>query len=94
MIEGKPLLNPEEVKDPNINWQDLRFRRRSRVSESSGNEHRFAIGLGVFIVVAFLFLWYAYEVMAYSIERDATQALNEFGIETQEQIDERFPSRH
>ena len=27
-------------------------------------------------------------MVAYSIERDATQALNEFGIETQEQIDE------
>ena len=88
------MLNPGEVKDPNINWQDLRFRRRSRVSEASGIDHRFAIGLVVFIVVALLFPWYPYEVVAYSIERDATQALNEFGIETQEQIDERFPSRH
>lgn len=82
------MLKPDEVKDPNINWQDLRFRQRSRVSEGSGNDHRFAIGLSVFIVVALLFPWYAYEVVAYSIERDTTRALNEFGVETQEQIDE------
>ena len=88
------MLNPDEVKDPNINWQDLSFRRRSRVSEASGNDHRFAIGLGVFIVVALLVPWYAYQVVAYSIERDTTKALNEFGIETQKQIDEGFPSRH
>ena len=49
------MLNPDEVKDPNINWQDLSFRRRSRVSEASGIDHRFAIGLGVFILVALLF---------------------------------------
>ena len=82
------MLNPDKVKDPNINWQDLRFRRRSRVSEGSGNDHRFAIGLGVFILVALLFPWYAYEVVAYSIERDATTALNKFGVETRKQIDE------
>ena len=82
------MLNPDEVKDPNINWQDLSFRRRSRVSEGSGNDHRFAIGLGVFILVALLFPWYAHQVVAYSIERDTTKALNEFGVETQKKIDE------
>ena len=88
------MFNPDEVKDPSINWQDLRFRRWSRVPEGSGNDQRFAIGLDVLILVALLFPWYAYQVVAYSIERDTTKALNEFGVETQKQIDERFPSRN
>ncbi len=45
------MLNPGENQDPNIDWKDLSFRRRSRVSEGSGNDRRFAIGLGVFIFV-------------------------------------------
>lgn len=82
------MLHPNEKQDPNINWKDLSFRRRSGISGSSGNDHRFAIGLGVFVLVALLFPWYAYEVVSYSIERDATKALNQFGVETQKQIDE------
>lgn len=78
------MLNPNENHNPNIDWKDLSFRRRSRFSESSGNNHRFAIGLGVFILVALLLPWYAYEVVSYSIERDATKALNELGAELQE----------
>lgn len=81
------MSKPDEQHDPNIDWKDLSFRRRSRFSQSSGNDHRFAIGLGVFVLVALLFPWYAYEVVSYSIERDATRALNEFGIETQKQVD-------
>ncbi|MEO8001816.1 MAG: hypothetical protein ABI644_08070 [Arenimonas sp.] len=73
--------------DPNIDWQDLNFRRRSRISQTA-TDHRFAIGLGVFILVALLFPWYAYEVVSYSLERDTTRALNQFGIETQKQIEE------
>jgi hypothetical protein len=81
------MLNPNEKNDPNIDWQDLSFRRRSRITEAS-SDHRFAIGLGVFILVALLFPWYAYEVVSYSLERDTIKALNQFGIETQNQIDE------
>lgn len=82
------MLNPNEKQDPNIDWKDLSFRRRSRSSERPGSDHRFAIGLGVFVLVALLFPWYAYEVFSYSVYRDTAQALNDFGIETQEQIDE------
>ena len=49
------MIKPNEKQDPSIDWKDLRFRRRSRVSEGSSNNHRFAIGLGVFILVALLF---------------------------------------
>jgi len=80
------MINPEVKHDPNIDWQDLSFRRRSRISESA-SDHRFAIGLGVFIFVALLFPWYAYEVVSYSLERDATKALNQLGIEAQKQTD-------
>ena len=73
------MPNPIEKQDPNIHWQDLSFRRRSRMSESSGNDPRFVIGLVVFVSVALLFPWYAYEVVSYSLERNATKALNEFG---------------
>lgn len=78
------MLNPSENQDPNIDWKDLSFRRRLRVSEGSGNDRRFAIGLGVFILVALLFPWYAYEVVVYSMERDATKELNELGAEINE----------
>ncbi len=81
------MLSPDEKHDPNIDWKDLSFRRRTSISQSA-TEHRFAIGLGVFILVALLFPWYAYEVVSYSLERDATRALNQFGIETQKQVDE------
>jgi hypothetical protein len=81
------MLNPTEKQDPNINWQDLSFRRRSRTTEGSGNDPRFVIGLVVFVSVALLFPWYAYEVVMYALERDATKALNDFGIETQKQVD-------
>lgn len=81
------MLNPDEKQDPNIDWNDLSFRRRSRVSGNS-TDNRFAIGLSVFILVALLFPWYAYEVVSYSLERDTIKALNQFGIETQGQIDE------
>ena len=80
------MINPDDKHDPSIDWQDLSFRRRSRISESA-TDHRFTIGLVVFILVALLFPWYAYEVVSYSLERDATKALNQFGIETQSQID-------
>lgn len=82
------MLNPNEKQDPNIDWKDLSFRRRSRVSEGSGNDRRFAIGLGIFIFVAFVFPWYAYAVVSHLLARDTTKALNEFGIERQKQIDE------
>jgi hypothetical protein len=82
------MLNPTEKQDPKINWKDLSFRRRSRVSEGSGNDRRFAIGLGVFILVALLLPWYAYAVVSYSIERDARRAFNDFGVETKIQLDE------
>lgn len=81
------MPNPTEKQDPNINWQDLSFRHRSRMSDGSGNDPRFVIGLVVFVSVALLFPWYAYEVVSYSIERDATRALNDFGIETQKQVE-------
>ncbi len=81
------MINPDDKQDPNIDWQDLSFRRRSRISQTA-TDHRFSIGLGVFVLVALLFPWYAYEVVSYSLERDTTRALNEFGIETQKQTDE------
>jgi hypothetical protein len=81
------MLNPEEKQDPNIDWKHLSFRRRSRISGSSGNDPRFVIALVVFVSAALLFPWYAYEVVSYSIERDATRALNEFGMETQKQVE-------
>jgi hypothetical protein len=81
------MLNPNDKQDPNIDWKDLSFRRRARSSESS-SDRRFAISLGVFVLVALIFPWYAYEVVSYSIERDASKALNQFGVETQKQIDE------
>lgn len=81
------MINPDHMQEPPTDWQDLSFRRRPRVSQQAGN-HRFAIGLGVFILVALLFPWYAYEVVSYSLERDTVKALNQFGIETQSQIDE------
>jgi len=81
------MINPDEKHEPNIGWQDLSFRQRSRITERA-TDHRFAIGLGVFILVALLFPWYAYEVVSYSLERDTIKALNQFGIETQRQIDE------
>lgn len=82
------MHKPNEKNDPDIDWKDLSFRCRSRISGSSGNDPRFAIALGVFVLVALLFPWYAYEVVSYSLERDATKALNSFGIETQKQMDE------
>jgi hypothetical protein len=81
------MLNPNDKHDPNIDWKDLSFRRRSRITESSASDHRFTIAIGTFILVALLFPWYAYEVVSYSIERDATKALNDFGIETHKQTD-------
>ena len=73
------MTQVDDKQDPNINWKDLSFRRRARISESSGNDPRFVIGLVVFVSIALLFPWYAYEVVSYSLERDATKALNEFG---------------
>lgn len=81
------MINQDDKHDPNIDWQDLSFRRRSRISQSA-TDHRFAIGLGVFILVALLFPWYAYEVVSYSLERDTIKALNQLGIETQSQMEE------
>lgn len=81
------MLNPDEKKDPNFDWQDLNFRKRGRASGDS-NDPRFAIGIGVFVLVALLFPWYAYEVVSYSLERDAEKAMNQIGIETQQYINE------
>lgn len=81
------MLNPNDKHDPNIDWQDLSFRRRARVAGDS-NDPRFAIGIGVFVLVALLFPWYAYEVVSYSLERDTVKALNQIGVETQQYINE------
>lgn len=79
------MLHPNEKQDPNIDWQDLNFRQRSRVSGDS-SDPRFAIGIGVFVLVALLFPWYAYEVVSYLLERDAVKAMNQIGVETQQFI--------
>ena len=81
------MINPNEKHDPNIDWQDLSFRRRARVAGDS-NDPRFAIGIGAFVLVALLFPWYAYEVVSYSLERDAVKAMNQIGLETQQYINE------
>jgi hypothetical protein len=50
-------------------FQDLTFRRIPRWSHPQ-QDHRFALGVGIFLLVALVYPWYSYKVQAFLLAKD------------------------
>jgi hypothetical protein len=57
--------------------KELTFRRSPRWSAPAADS-RFALGVGVFLLVALIYPWYSYKVQAYLLGRDARNGIQEF----------------
>lgn len=56
--------------------QDLTFRAARHRSQPDG-DHRFALGVAIFLAVAFAYPWYSYKVQAYLLGRDLEAGVEE-----------------
>lgn len=63
-------------------WQAMEFRRKGALRGNDSGDSRFAIGVGIFLLVAALYPWYSYKVVTFLLAKDATEALSQFGRET------------
>ena len=57
--------------------QDLTFRRAPRWSQPD-SDHRFVLGVAIFLAVALAYPWYSYKVQAYLLARDLEAGVREF----------------
>ena len=66
-------------------WKSMEFRRPNWVGRGDHGDHRFALGVGILLVVALVYPWYSSWVDYYLLTRGLEEATEQLKIESDRQ---------